>query len=613
MASHSLTGAVRLGIEYRDLSGVNVHFVNNSDEVGNLMRWLGERHANDAIAFDTETGGLEWWNKRLRLVQFGDTLTGWSIPWDRWGGVAVEVLQKWDGQLIAHNAKFDTHFLRHHSGGEIQTPWDRTHDTAIMAHLLEPTRPRGLKPLAAALVNPQAVAGQAGLEQAVSAQKWTWDTIPIDFEMYWAYGALDTVLTAHLYDIFKNDIAASYSELYGLEMAVSGIICKMEAKGMRVDVDHVHSAMAKIDMFVAQMQDYIKAEYPGAVNAKGSPTAATLTDYFQSVGVPLTVLTDSGKNYKMDKEVLASIDHPLAEQVVKLRQAQKINGTYLGNFLELRDSDDLLHCSVNTLGARTGRMSISDPALQTLPRDSKENPFAIIVRDSFIPRYENVLVSSDFDQVEMRLLCHFAETGKSPQPMLEAIMSGDLHTETARRVYNDPGLLKKDPRRQLAKNAGFAKIYGAGLEKFALTAKVSVAAAKDFLDRYDIMFPDVRVFQRAVEAVGQQRLASEGQAYVKSPIGRFHPTERYAIYKLTNYLIQGTAADVLKQTLVDLDSAGFGDMMLLPVHDEIIFDVPRVDAEEMMRTITSVMKQDQWLAPLTVEASAVERWGDKYR
>ena len=592
----------------RDLSSVEVHLVDNVETAENFMRWLGEVHARDTIAVDTETGGLEWWKQPLRLVQFGDLNTGWAIPWEHWGGVAIEALCRFQGKLVGHNLKFDAHFITR----ELHEPWpwNRSHDTMVQAHLLDPAGVHALKPLATRYVNNQSQGGQAKLDHAMKAQGWGWDTVPVKFEPYWAYGALDAVLTAHLHDERYPLIKSrGLSDVYELEIAVLDTISRMESYGMRIDLDHVHSSTAKIDNYLVDVEAFCKATWGVRVGSNDQ-----LIKYFSSIGIELTKRTPSGKNYAMDRDVLESIGHPLAMQALRYRQAQKIRSTYLVNFLQLVDGDKL-HCSVRTLGARTGRMSITDPALQTLPRSDEGNPFAITVRDCFIPSTGCKLISADYDQIEYRVLTHFAEKDlpEGMRPLYEAIMRGDIHTESARTIYGDPSITKKDPRRQITKNAGFAILYGAGLDKFAATARVSIPEAQQFLTMYHATFPAVHAFTESVDRVARQRLMSDGVAYVRSPLGRMHPANGDHFYALVNYLIQGTSADVLKEALVRLDQAGLGPYMRLPVHDEVIFDVPDAEVDDLKYEIERVMRDDRWLVPLTVGAESYDRWGDKYR
>lgn len=592
------------------LDNVELELVNTVEKASAFMTWLGERRS--VLAFDTETGGLEPEKCDLRLVQFGDERYGWAIPWDHWGGVALEALEKYEGELVGHNAGFDLRFLELH--GNIRMKRENIHDTMTMCHILNPNAPKGLKPNAARLVDSKAAYASRVLDEAMTQQKWTWATVPIDFEPYWAYGALDTVLTAHLHSKLRPQIEQSFHDVYELERACCWVLRDMERRGMRVDTAYAQQTSAQLRKFSAQVYNWCKETY--SVSPGSNMNVAKV---LESLGVGLIERTATGA-YKLDEDVILSIlgvgdlddanpssmneAQTLAYNILKRRKAEKICSTYLDALTENADAEGRVHCSINQLGARTGRMSIEAPALQVLTRGT-------VVRDCFIPREGHVLLSADYDAVEYRLLAHFAQD----QTLLEAIGADvDIHTAMARTMYSDPEMSKKDPRRQVMKGVNFAKLYGAGVEKIARTAGVSVPEAKKFLDDYDKTFSGVRDFQQTVSNVGAQRLKDEGTAYVKTPIGRLQPADDHRGYSLVNYLIQGTAADVLKEALLRLDAIGLSDAMLVPVHDEIIFEVHESDVEDAKQMIISAMQDDRWAVPLTVGVDGpLSRWGDKYR
>ena len=567
----------------------NLHLVETLDDALELRRWAGERRP--VLAIDTETGGLDFWSEPLRLVVLGDTRDGWAIPWHPWAGAALEVLDAYDGPTVFHNAKFDVHFLETNG---VRVRRDRLNDTGIAAHLLDPTSRHGLKFLAAQHVDSRSAVGQERLKDGMREHGWTWRTVPVEFPPYWTYAALDGVLTAALWEKFEPEIDAHYRDLYDMEVAVAMLLADMERRGARIDRIYCHTKATELIHFVAETREWVVENY--AVN----PTSnRQVVERLQADGVTLTKRTDSGA-FSVDEEVLAGLDHPLAASVLRIREAQKFEKTYFSKFLELADGDRL-HCSINPLGARTGRMSISRPSLQNVPRTAH-------VRDAFIPSEGGRLVSCDFDQIELRLLAHFAQETS----MIEAIRDGvDLHGHTARLVFGD-GFTKA--HRQIAKGGNFAKVYGAGAAKFGQTVGISEPEAQAFMTRYEAAFPGVATFMRTVEAVAQQRAADEGAAYVKSPAGRRHPLDVRSLYKGVNYLIQGTAADVLKKAILDLDAAGLGEFLVLPVHDEVIADVPEADAAAVAAEIGRVMTDEATYAvPLTASADVVERWGEKYR
>jgi DNA polymerase-1 len=573
------------------------------------MTWLGERR--DVLGFDTETTGLDPNIDKLRLVQFGDLGTGWAIPWSQWGGVSLEAISKYrDKPMVGHNAKFDVRFLEFH--GNIRMPRENIHDTRLMCHILNPAGSTALKSNAARLVDPTAAYASKQLDEVMSQQHWTWATVPVDFQLYWCYGALDTVLTAHLYDKLKPQIDQGYKDVYDLEQAVQWVLADMEARGSRIDLEYTRDKSAQLAAYADSIEDWCKTTY-----GFGPGQNTKVAQQLNALGADLGRRTTTGA-FKLDESVLEEVlgcefedaktrtdfteAQELAYRVLGRRKAEKIRSTYLDPFLDFVDADGFVHPRMNQVGARTGRMSMERPALQTLPRGR-------VVRDCFIPRDGNGLLSADFDGIEMRCLAHYAQD----PALIDAINSGDIHLATARQVYKDNTIEKKDIRRQIAKSVGFAKIYGAGPEKIAWTAGISLDDAKRFLAQYDVMFPGVKTFQNTVAQVVKQRKQETGIASVHTPIGRLELAPDDRDYALVNALIQGMAADVFKEALVRLDNSEAGQFLMLPVHDEIIADVPLELMDDVKVTIQRTMSDDRWAVPLTVGIDGpLERWGAKY-
>lgn len=572
-------------------------FVNTLDDLAEFLRWLGERRS--VLAFDTETEGLNYWRHDVRLIQIGDTQTGFAFPWHLWGGAAVEALRMYDGPIVGHNVQFDVTMIEEHGGGKV--PWSKLHDTMAMTHIVDAGESAALKQACERHMGSYASQLQRALDVNMTNNKWDWDTVPLNFPIYWGYAIMDTVLTARLYETLLPKFNEQLKHVYEVEMEVQRICMNMQRRGARVDLQYAAQQRDRLSAYVQQCQDWAKAKY-GESFSLGSN--AQVTRQLVADGVELWKRTEKGA-WSLDEEVLEELENQnneLARTVHAYRKAQKVAVTYFENFLTMH-RDSLLHPSIRTSGARTGRMSVTQPALQTIPRGP-------LVRDAFIPRPDHRLLTADYDQIEMRVLAQFC---RDPG-LIDAILSGDLHTETARRVYRDPSLTKKDPRRQLAKNAGFAKVYGAGPEKFSRTAGVTLEEGIAFLAAYDEMFPGVKGFAQAVEAVAAQN-GKGAHTHIVAPSGRIHKTWRNKAYVLVNYLVQGTAAEVLKNQLIEMDNAGLGEFMILPVHDEVVFDVPVELVDEVQQTIDKTMSvREGWVVPITAGVEGpFERWGDKYR
>lgn len=576
-------------VHMKSIEEVDLKLVENFEDVQEFFRWLGERR--NFLGWDTETTSLNPYasDARLRLFQFGDCDTGFVFRADRWMGVMDQVFKTYKGKMTGQNVFFDVRWTEAHSDG-IKVPGNM-YDTRIMGHILDPTRSTSLKAMSARFLSPAAKALQGALDGAMRKQKWTWATVPYDFEIYTMYAALDPVLTARIAEDFWPRIESEFLDCFELESNVNRICSAMETRGITLDIPYCEEKYEEILQFTTEAEKWCLENY-GIKPGQNQEVALALV----KEGVELGKLTARG-DYAMDRDVLDGIDHPLARTVAEHRKATKIGSTYFRNYLT-GHNNGVLHPSINTLGARTGRMTIQNPAAQTLPRGR-------VVRDAFIPRPGNLWLCVDFSNIEMKLLAHFA----GDPSMLEAARSSDMHLEMAKLAFHDPEMLKSDARRQIMKNANFAKAFVAGVEKFAWTAGIEIHDAASFLDDYDLRFPGVKSFQSSVIRTVKQRESTDGRGWARSPLGRKHLSDKGKEYAVVNYLIQGTAAEAFKSALVDLDNAGYGQYMLLPVHDEQNFELPVEDAEDMKHDIEAIMVRNNYSLPLTVEGSLGPCWG----
>jgi DNA polymerase-1 len=476
-----------------------------------------------------------------------------------------------------------------------------------MAHLLNPLRPKGLKPLAGMYVDSKAVAAQRLLDEAMADNKWTWATVPVDFPYYWIYGAMDPVLTCHLADQFEPQISASYQDVYDLELNTLRVVTNMMLKGARVNLDYSSEKMDQLMTWSAQARSWLASTY-GLANATSNPQVIKA---LQAEGVTLpNVRTKSGAQ-SLDKEVLQTIvaetQHPIAQYVLAIRKAEKTVGPYFKNFMELADptdEGDLLHPTIWSMGTRTARMSIQDPALQTLPRKDPT------VRNAFIARQGNGLITCDYDQIEARLAAHFAQD----QAMCNAFSDGDFFYALASQIFGLPVEQIEKEMRQLTKNTTYGKLYGAGPPKMAQTAGVPLDQMLPVVQGFDRAFPGIQQLQRKINETARYRQQHEGAAYIVTPRGRRLLADDDKEYTLTNYLIQSHAAEILKQALVTMDAAGLGDYMILPVHDEVVFDVPLDLHEEVLPIIEACMSnRTDYMVPITASPEVIDgAWGSKY-
>lgn len=604
-----------------NLSNVQLHLVDSTEKASDFLHWLSQRRPFDALAIDTETGelpgnpkdhALSPWHGRLRLVQVGDGEQGWSIPWDEWKGVFYEAMDKFEGPLICHNIAFEARWFDVQSRWKM--PWHRAHDTMIMAHVIDPLGSGALKRLAALHVDGRAVALQNTLDEELAKNGWTWGTVPVNFQPYWSYGALDCVLTTRLWEMFYKQCGPEgpYHKPYELEMQTRRIVTRMELNGARVDLDYSKKKYDELTSYAESVKTWAKQTY-GGVSITSNQQLVRL---FESLGADITEYTPTGqKSCTKDQLKLLKINgndevKQLADVVLQQRKADKLANTYFSNFLS-ENINGFVHPSVKTLGARTSRMSIQNPALQTLPKGDD------VVRRAFIPKDEDhVIITSDLDQVEFRMFASLSNDSNLIDLFNRADAIGsDPFTEIGREIYNDPEMQRSDKRRNLIKGTVYGRLYGAGVAKQALTAGVPEPQMRSVSDAFDSRFPGMSYFQRQVEDAGMRRLRAEGQGYVYTWTGRRLPCDEDRVYTLVNYLIQGGAAEVFKSNLVKLDQADLTELLIVPVHDEIVLNAPRKDAEEVKRLVQQCMTTTEgWAVPLTAGIDGpLETWGDKYQ
>jgi DNA polymerase-1 len=601
------------------LSEVKLHLVDNVETAQSFLTWLGERRPLNAVAVDIETGelpgrdrkdALSPWRGRIRLAQVGDAMQSWAIPWDTWKGVFYQGMKNYAGPIICHNIAFEAKWFALQS--EWDLPWGQAHDTLLMAKIIDPISPAGLKPLSDRLIDRNAARLQDELDHGMAKNGWSWGTVPIDYEPYWAYGAMDPILTTRLWLMFNEYCGPNkpFHRAYELEMATRKVATRMELNGARVDLDYSQKKYDELLDYAEQTKTWAYNKYNASITSN-----IQLVRTLEDLGGVIEEFTPSGQKSASKEQIqkLAiegnSEVRELAETVLKVRKASKLASTYFLNFLD-RNVDGILHPSINTVAARTSRMSITEPALQTLPKGDD------VVRRAFIPKDDDhVIITSDLDQVEFRMFASLSGDENLVNLFLRADAEGsDPFTEIGRQVYQDPTMQKSDKRRGLIKGVVYGRLYGAGVAKQAITAGVAKEQMQAVSDSFDENYPGMALFQRAVSDKGMQRLREEGQGYINTWTGRRIPCDDERTYSLVNYLVQGGAAEVFKSNLVKLDQADLTDYLIVPVHDEIVLQAPRSIAEEVKQTVKECMTTTEgWAVPLTAGVDGpLENWGEKY-
>lgn len=317
--------------------------------------------------------------------------------------------------------------------------------------------------------------------------------------------------------------------------------------------------------------------------------------------------TDSGKP-KLDKEVMnALIEDPktpseakrLLESVKLARRARKWRAAYAEGMLNARDFNDHVHPDINSLQARTSRMSIGNPPLQQLPSRGDD---AWVIRRQVIADEGFVIGSADYDQVEFRVLAALADISK----MKYAIANGiDLHDYTAELVYG-PDFSKHE--RGIGKGVGFGKVFGGGAVTLSRQTGAPIDQVREAIRAYDEAYFELPAFAKSLQREQRQR-----GGYILNYHGRYLPLDNGREYAAVNYSVQSIARDLLAQALLDLNDAGLDDYLLLPVHDEVLFQAPKEDALDIAREVGTVMSGKFIDVPITASGEIYGKtWAEGY-
>lgn len=585
--------------------------------------WFNDANARGPIGYDTETTGLDIYTDRFRLrtMQFGDREQAWVLRTElsemllRAGGNALRRAQR----LIIHNAPFDWLVSdRHVPGITLEMLAPKTTDTRIQCKLIDPRSEMeggigaALKPVSAYYVDPDAPDTQNGLIEVFHRYGRTKDTgwtVPelIHDPTYLAYGGGDVILVSEVAPILENVITQKgiRPALLKYEHELARIGAVMTRTGLLVDRPYVEQLDGELERDHDRWTAVAANHGVNNVNSVDQLAQGLIAN-----GVTLTEKTEKGA-WKLDKTTLNPLagfnvkgerldhitPHPLAEAAYHAKRAGKWRKTYVQRFIEHADSNGRIHPSINTLQARTARMSITgDLAAQTLPSSDS------MIRRAILAEEGHRWFSVDFSAVEMRVLAALADVWL----MKQAISEGrDLHDFTAELVY---GNAFTKTQRKICKGIGFGKVYGGGLDTLVLLSGAPKADVSNALKRYDSVYPEITRASRR-----WQREARANGFVVWTETGRPLPVDQHRLYAVVNYRCQSIARDCLGQGLIEIDAAGLLEYVRLPIHDEVVGSAPAQHAEEIMHEIERCMTMSLGAVPIDAAGEVGNRsWGSLY-
>lgn len=425
--------------------------------------------------------------------------------------------------------------------------------------------------------------------------------------------ALTLALVAPLRECMARENAANVFD--GIEMPLVPVLAKMERAGMLVDPDRLHSLSEGLATQIAEVERSIRDLAGDETFNIGSPMQLSHV-LFDVMGLPTKGLKKTKRGYySTNAKVLSDLarDHEIVRLILDWREKSKIKSTYLDTLGPLRRGDGRVHTTYNQTITATGRLSSSDPNLQNIPTRSE---LGRTVKTAFSAGEGSVFLAVDYSQIELRLLAHLS----GDEHLVRAFNEGeDFHAETAARVFGVPVFEVTPDLRSRAKAVNFGIVYGQQAYGLSQSLHISMAEARDMIDRYYEAYPGVRTFLDNVVARAKQTGYAEtmyGRRRHIPELKAKNPQLRgFGERTAMNHPMQGTAADIIKIAMARvsrrLEEEGFAAHMILQVHDELDFECPVDEVERLTAMVRDVMEHVVDLrVPLIAEASTGITWAD---
>jgi DNA polymerase-1 len=558
-----------------------------------LSRW---RHAARPLVLDTETMGLNarrdaivglglgWEPGAAYYLPLGHT-EGANLPLSWVAERLAPVLADPGVTLIGHNLKFDLHVL----GALGLESRCLLRDTLLAAYLDDPDERHNLDALSLRFLGHSKIP----LTELIGTGKsrGTMDRVPVIKAA--AYCGEDVDATLRLHAVLEPRLrAAGLHRLWTeLECPLVRTLLRMEQVGVRVDTPLLGALSVGMEADLHRLEQEIQTAAGEAFNVNSPRQLETLL--FDRLGLPPRRKTKTGRS--TDQEVLEELAslHPVPRLILEYRELAKLKSTYLDAMPARVDArTGRIHASFNQAVAATGRLSSSDPNLQNIPVRTERGRG---LRRAFAAPPGWVLVSADYSQVELRILAHLSHD----PGLLDAFSRGiDVHTATAARIFGVRPDQVGPSMRARAKTINFGVIYGMGATRLARELSISFAEARTFIDTYFVNMPGVRSFQEETMArarrEGMVRTITGRRRFLRGIAGGDARVRAQAERMAINTPIQGSAADLIKQAMLDVErrlaERGLRARMILQVHDELLLEAPEGEAPAVAELLREAME-----------------------
>ena len=584
-----------------------------------LDGWLARLKAAPLAALDTETTSLDELRAEIVGVSFSvEPGAAAYIPLAHNGPDAppqlplAEVLERLRPWLedpacpkLGQHVKYDRHVFANH-GIQVR---GYAHDTMLQSYVLEVHKPHGLTSLA------ERHTGRTGISYedlcGKGAKQIPFAQVPVDKAA--AYSCEDSDQTLDVHRVLWPQLQADdkLRGIYELEMACSETLFRIERNGVLIDAGKLAAQSHALGQRILQLEQEAYAIAGQPFNL-GSPKQLGEI-FFDKLGMPVVKKTATGAR-STDEEVLEKLaeDYPLPAKLLEHRSLCKLKGTYTDKLSTLADPrTGRVHTHYAQAVAVTGRLSSNEPNLQNIPIRTPEGQR---VREAFVAPAGRVIASADYSQIELRIMAHIS----GDEALLHAFREGlDVHRATAAEVFGVALDQVSSEQRRYAKVINFGLIYGMSSFGLAKNLGIETKAAAAYIDRYFQRYPGVKQYMEETKAQAKARGYVETvfgrRLYlpeINSPNGpRRGAAERAAI----NAPMQGTAADLIKKAMVavqgELDARKPEVLMIMQVHDELVFELPEGEVDWLRREIPRLMAGVAALqVPLLAEVGVGPDW-----
>ncbi len=568
----------------------------------------------EAICLDTETTSTESMKARLVGLSFAiKEGEAWYVPvpqGDEAGGVVEMFRAVYESDIlkIGQNLKYDLMVLQNH-GVALRGPMA---DTMIAHYLISPELHHGMDYMAETLLNYQTIHIEELIGSKGKKQKSMAD---LTSQEIYVYACEDADVTLRLWNVLKPRLVelGCDSLFYDIEMPLMPVLAYMERNGVCIDTNGLKETSRLFTERMQQIEDEVH-QLTGVPDLNISSPKQVGEVLFERLKITDKPKKTKTGQYVTSEEVLESLrsKHPAVEKILAYRGLKKLLGTYIDALpLLINPQTGHIHTSFNQTVAATGRLSSSNPNLQNIPvRDAEGKE----VRRAFIPEPGQGFFSTDYSQIELRIMAHLSQD----PALIEAFRSGhDIHAATAAKIFHKPIEEVTGDERRKAKTANFGIIYG--ISAFGLAERIgcSRSEAKELINGYFQTYPKVREYMDKSIQMARERGFTETlfhRRLVLPDINSHNSVVRgYAERNAINAPIQGTAADIIKIAMVRvyhrLMTDGYKSKMILQVHDELNFSVL---PEEKERLQAMVIEEMQAACQLSVPLVADCGWGTNW-